>query len=116
MLSRSYDVPNANGWKVYFLSIIAKVNINGKEQEALIPQTVFVKGKRITLKLMKRGQLKSNGKRGRDIDYAKILKPKVPEEAYDKEHLLYGSLDAHIRYYFFQTHSAHIVEIYLLIL
>ncbi len=35
----------------YILSIRAKVNIGGKEQEAIIPQTVFVKGDRITLKL-----------------------------------------------------------------
>jgi len=44
-----------------------------------------------------------NGERGgkKNIDYAKILKPKVPEEAYDKEHLLYGSLDAPHKILFF---------------
>ncbi len=59
-----YDVPNANGWKVYFLSIIAKVNINGKEQEAFNSTALYLLRERgLTLKLMKRGQLKSNGKR-----------------------------------------------------
>jgi len=97
----SYDIPDAKGWRVYFLSIRAKVKLGGKEQEAIIPQTVFVKGDRITLKLMKRGKIGANGKRKKDIDYAKILKPKVPAEAYDREHLILGSPNAPHKILFF---------------
>jgi protein-disulfide isomerase len=100
-LISSYDIPDAKGWRVYFLSIRARVNIGGKEQEAIIPQTVFVKGDRITLKLMKRGKIGADGKRKRDVDYAKILKPKVPAEAYDREHLIYGSPNAPHKILFF---------------
>jgi len=59
----SYQIPDAQGWSVYFLSAKAKVKIDGKEQEAIITQTVFVKGDRITLHLKKKvnrnGRLKA---------------------------------------------------------
>jgi len=100
-LISSYNIPDAKGWRVYFLSIRARVKIGGKEQQAIIPQTVFVKGDRITLKLMKRGKIGVDGKRKRDVDYAKILKPKVPPSAYDREHLIYGSANAPHKILFF---------------
>jgi len=96
----SYEIPNTRGWRAYFLSIKARVKLGGKEQDAIINQTVFVKGDRITLKLMKRGKIK-NGKRQKDIDYSKILKPKVPESAYDRDHLVLGSKDAPHKIVFF---------------
>jgi len=69
----SYQIPDAQGWSVYFLSAKAKVKIDGKEQEAIITQTVFVKGDRITLHLKKK--VNRNGKI-KSIEYTKILKPK----------------------------------------
>jgi protein-disulfide isomerase len=94
----SYQIPDAQGWSVYFLSAKAKVKIDGKEQEAIITQTVFVKGDRITLHLKKK--VNRNGKI-KSIEYTKILKPKVPDEAYDNEHLILGSKDAPHKILFF---------------
>ncbi len=90
----SYPIDDAKGWSVYFLSMRVKVKLGETTQEAIVPQTVFVKGDRITLKLMK----KSDGK---VINYAKILKPKVPQDAYDDAHLLLGSKDAPHKIIFF---------------
>ncbi len=90
----SYPIDNAKGWSVYFLSMRVKVKLGDTTQEAIVPQTVFVKGDRITLKLMK----KDNGK---VINYSKILKPKVPQSAYDDKHLLLGSKDAPHKIIFF---------------
>jgi len=97
----SYKIPDAKGWKVYFLTIKAKVKIGGKEQNAILNQSLFVKGDRITLKLMKRGKIGKNGKRKKDIDYSKILKPKVPADAYDRDHLILGNPNAPHKILFF---------------
>jgi len=90
----SYPINDANGWSVYFLSIKAKVKLGDSYKETIIPQTVFTKGNRITLKLMKKGKLNSDGTRQKGKNYAKILKPKVPNEAYNEAHFLTGSIDA----------------------
>ncbi len=90
----SYPINDAKGWSVYFLSMRVKVKLGETTQEAIVPQTVFVKGDRITLKLMKK-------KDGKVINYAKILKPKVPQDAYDDAHLLLGSKDAPHKIIFF---------------
>ena len=90
----SYPINDAKGWSVYFLSMRVKVKLGETTQEAIVPQTVFVKGDRITLKLMKK-------KDGKVINYAKILKPKVPQDAYDDTHLLLGSKDAPHKIIFF---------------
>ncbi len=90
----SYPIDDAKGWSVYFLSMRVKVKLGETTQEAIVPQTVFVKDDRITLKLMK----KDNGK---VINYAKILKPKVPQSAYDDKHFLLGSKDAPHKIIFF---------------
>ena len=90
----SYPIKNGKGWSAYFLSMRVKAKIGKSTQEAIVPQTVFVKGDRITLKLMK----KSGGK---VINYAKILKPKVPDDAYDDAHFLLGSKNAPHKILFF---------------
>ncbi|MCK4441457.1 MAG: thioredoxin domain-containing protein [Sulfurovaceae bacterium] len=90
----SYPIEDAKGWSVYFLSMKVKVKLGDKYQEATVPQTVFVKGHRITLKLLKKGKLNKDGKRGKEKNYAKILKPKVPMEAYNSEHFLTGNENA----------------------
>jgi thiol-disulfide isomerase/thioredoxin len=96
-----YKIPDAKGWSVYFLTIKAKVKVGGKEQNAILNQSLFVKGDRITLKLIKKGKIGKNGKRKRDIDYSKTLKPKVPQDAYDREHLILGSPNAPHKIVFF---------------
>ncbi len=90
----SYPISDAKGWSVYFLSMKVKVKLGESVQEAIVPQTVFVKGDRITLKLMKKSK-------GKVINYAKILKPKVPQDAYDDAHFLLGSKDAPHKIIFF---------------
>jgi len=87
----SYPIESAKGWSVYFLSMKVKVKIQDIYNEAILPQTVFVKGNKITLKLMKKGTLKKDGKRKKAKNYAELLKPKVPQEAYDERHLIAGS-------------------------
>jgi len=82
----SYPIDDAKGWSVYFLSIRVKVKLGNSYQEAIIPQTVFTKGNRITLKLMKKGKLNKDGTRQKGKNYAKLLKPKVPDEAYNSDH------------------------------
>ncbi|HHB94362.1 MAG TPA: hypothetical protein ENK88_04375 [Campylobacterales bacterium] len=90
----NYPIEDAKGWNVYFLSIKAKVKLGNSYQEATIPQTVFVKGNRITLKLLKKGKLNKDGKREKGKNYAKLLKPKVPIEAYNSKHFISGSENA----------------------
>ena len=85
----SYPVPDARGWMVYFLSIKVGIKLGGVRRDAIIHQTVFTKGDKITFKLMKKGM---GGKK--DVNYASILKPKVPIDAYDDEHFLLGSKNA----------------------
>jgi len=90
----SYPIDDAKGWSVYFLSMRVKVKLGDSYQEAIIPQTVFTKGNRITLKLMKKGKLNRDGTRQKEKNYAKILKPKVPDEAYNSDHFLSGNPNA----------------------
>jgi protein-disulfide isomerase len=97
----SYPIEDAKGWSVYFLSMRVKVKLGDSFQEAIVPQTVFVKGDRITLKLMKKGKRKKDGTIGKPKSYAKILKPKVPADAYDDEHLILGSKNAPHKIIFF---------------
>jgi protein-disulfide isomerase len=97
----SYPIEDAKGWSVYFLSMKVKVKLGDTYQEAIVPQTVFVKGDRITLKLMKKGKLKKDGTRRKAKNYAKLLKPKVPKDAYDDAHFLLGSKNAPHKIVFF---------------
>ncbi|NOZ90052.1 MAG: thioredoxin domain-containing protein [Epsilonproteobacteria bacterium] len=90
----TYPIKDAPGWRVYFLSIRVKVKLGDTYQEAIVPQTVFTKGDRITLKLMKKGRLRSDGTRRKGKSYADLLKPKVPIDAYDDAHFIAGSKNA----------------------
>jgi len=97
----NYPIEDAKGWSVYFLSMRVKVKLGDTYQEAIVPQTVFVKGDRITLKLMKKGKRKKDGTVEKSKNYAKLLKPKVPIDAYDDAHLILGSKDAPHKILFF---------------
>jgi len=101
----SYPIEDAKGWSVYFLSMRVKVKLGDSYQEAIVPQTVFVKGDRITLKLMKKGKRKKDGTMGKSKSYAKLLKPKVPIDAYDDKHFILGSKDAPHKILFFSDPS-----------
>ncbi len=90
----TYPIDNAKGWSVYFLSIRVKVKLGDKYQEAIVPQTVFTKGDRITLKLMKKGKLNKDGTRRKGKSYTKLLKPRVPMDAYDDAHFIFGNKNA----------------------
>ncbi len=92
----SYQIDELPEWKVYFLSMKVGVKLAGKEQEMQFNKTVFSNGKKITFKLLKKGKYGQ-----KDKDYSKLLKPKVPEDAYDEEHLLIGSKDAPHKILFF---------------
>lgn len=85
----NYLIPNAGGWEVYFLSMKVGIMLGGTQRDAIVNQTVFTKGEKITFKLMKKGK---EGQK--DVDYANILKPKVPMDAYDDSHFLMGSRSA----------------------
>ena len=85
----NYTIPDAGRWEVYFLSMKVGVMLGGVRRDAIVHQTVFTKGDEITFKLMKKGK---GGKK--DVNYADILKPKVPIDAYDDEHFLLGSKNA----------------------
>lgn len=80
----SYSLDKLPGWEIYFLAMKVKVKMGNDYREAIVPQTVFTKGDKITLKLMSR----------KGEDYAKLLKPKVPNRAYDDAHFILGSKDA----------------------
>lgn len=80
----SYLVEGTGGWRVYFLSLNVKMKIANQYKTKKVNQVAFTKGNRITFSLKD-----TTGK-----DYAKILKPKVPKEAYDKKHLLVGNANA----------------------
>jgi len=97
----TYPIEDAKGWSVYFLSMRVKVKLGDSYQEAIVPQTVFVKGDRITLKLMKKAKRKKDGTMGKSKSYSKLLKPKVPSDAYDDAHFLLGSKDAPHKIIFF---------------
>jgi len=85
-----YHIDEVPEWEVYFLSMRIDITLGGKTKTTTVPQTIFTKkGNFITFKLMKpRGHGKKN------INYAKLLKPKVPSSAYDDDHLIAGSKDA----------------------
>ena len=80
----SYVIDGTNGWKVYFLSLDVKIKMGKEFVKKKLNQVVFNKGGKITFAL----------KDNKGKDYAKILKPKVPMIAYDKQHHLAGNLDA----------------------
>lgn len=80
----SYIIEGTNGWKVYFLSLDVKIKMGKEIVEQKVNQVVFNKGGKIAFSL--------KDKKGKD--YAKILKPKVPNHAYDKKHLLAGNANA----------------------
>jgi len=90
----TYPIEDAPGWRVYFLSIKVKMKIGDSYQNAIVLQTVFTKGDRITLKLMKKGKLRRDGTRRKGKNYADLLKPKVPIDAYDDAHFIAGSKNA----------------------
>jgi len=90
----TYPIDDAPGWSVYFLSIKVRLKLGDTYQDAIVPQTVFTKGDRITLKLMKKGKLRSDGTRKKGKSYANLLKPKVPMDAYDDAHFIAGSKNA----------------------
>ncbi len=97
----TYPIEDAKGWSVYFLSMRVKVKLGDSVQEAIVPQTVFVKGDRITLKLMRKGKRRKDGTMGKPKSYAKLLKPKVPIDAYDDAHFILGSKNAPHKILFF---------------
>jgi len=80
----SYTVEGTNGWKVYFLSLEMRIKMGNTYSKQTVPQVVFVKGNKIAFSL----------KDENDQRYEKLLKPKVPQEAYDNAHFLVGSKDA----------------------
>ncbi|HIP50978.1 MAG TPA: hypothetical protein EYG94_02720 [Campylobacterales bacterium] len=80
----SYIIDGTNGWKVYFLSLDVKIQMGKEIVDKKVNQVVFNKGSKITFSL----------KDNKGKDYAKILKPKVPANAYDKKHLLAGNANA----------------------
>ena len=84
-----YHIDEVPDWEVYFLSMKIDITMNGKTKTSTVPQTVFTSGDRITFKLMRKGV---NGKK--NVNYATLLKPKIPKSAYDDEHFLLGSKDA----------------------
>lgn len=80
----SYPIEGTNGWKVYFLSLNVEIKMGNDVSVRKLNKVVFNKGGKIAFSLKdKKGQ-----------DYAKILKPKVPQNAYDKKHLLVGDENA----------------------
>ena len=85
----NYFIDEVPDWEVYFLSMKVDITMGGKTKTSTVPQVVFTKGNQITFKLMKKGL---NGKK--NINYAKLLKPKVPKSAYDDAHFIAGSKDA----------------------
>ncbi len=80
----SYEIAGTNGWEVYFLSLEMQIKMDKKHSKRTVPQVIFTKGNKITFSL----------KDQYNQSYAKLLKPKVPAEAYDDEHFLAGSKDA----------------------
>lgn len=80
----TYEVGGTHGWHVYFLSLNVKMKMGKVYRKRHLSQVVFGKGKKIAFSLKdKKGQ-----------EYAKILKPTVPQSAYDKRHLLAGNANA----------------------
>lgn len=80
----SYTVEGTNGWEVYFLSLDMRIKMGKAYSKQTVPQVVFTKGNKIAFSL----------KDEDDQRYEKLLKPKVPKEAYDDAHFLVGSKNA----------------------
>ncbi len=80
----SYIIEGTNGWRVYFLSLDVKVKEGKEYVDKKMSKVVFNKGSKIAFSL----------KDSKGRDYTKILKPKVPQYAYDKEHHLVGDINA----------------------
>ncbi len=80
----SYIVGGTHGWRVYFLVLDVNVKMGDHYVTKKLNKLAFTKGKKLTFSL----------KDSKNKDYAKILKPTVPAEAYDKKHLLVGNADA----------------------
>jgi len=80
----SYIIDGTNGWRVYFLSLDIDAKIGNKIVPKKATQVVFNKGSKVAFAL----------KDNKGNDYSKILKPKVPANAYDSSHLLVGNANA----------------------
>jgi protein-disulfide isomerase len=80
----SYEIKDTNGWEVYFLSLDINIKMGSVTRKRTIPQIVFTKDNKIAFSLKDKF----------DQDYKKLLKPKVPDSAYDDAHLLVGNKDA----------------------
>ncbi len=80
----SYIIEGTNGWRVYFLSLDVEVTMGKEVVVRKVNQVVFNKGNKVTFSL----------KDNKGKEYAKILKPKVPNHAYDKKRLLAGNTNA----------------------
>ena len=59
----SYPIVDAPGWSVHFLEMIVKVKMGDSYQDAVMKKTVFTKGNRLTVNLMKKGRIGKSGKR-----------------------------------------------------
>jgi len=79
-----YEIGGTDGWEVYFLSLNMDIKLGNSYKNRTVPQVIFTKGNKITFSL----------KDQYDQSYAKLLKPKVPAEAYDDAHFLVGSKNA----------------------
>jgi len=79
-----YEIGGTDGWEVYFLSLNMDIKLGNSYKNRTVPQVVFTKGNKITFSL----------KDQYNQSYAKLLKPKVPIEAYDDAHFLVGSKNA----------------------
>ena len=90
----TYPIDDAPGWSVHFLDMIVKVKIGDSYQDAIVKKTIFTKGNRLTVNLMKKGKLRRDGTRKKSRSYTKLLKPMVPTDAYNDEHFLVGSKTA----------------------
>lgn len=90
----AYPLDDAPGWSVHFLDMIVKVKMGNSYQDAVVKKTVFTRGNRLTVNLMKKGKIGKNGKRQKSMSYTKLLKPIVPLDAYDDEHFIAGSKNA----------------------
>jgi protein-disulfide isomerase len=80
----TYPIEGANGWEVYFLSLDVEMKRGRSTKVRTISKIAFTKGNKLAFSLKDK-----SGK-----DYKKILKPNVPLEAYNDEHLLVGNKNA----------------------
>ena len=75
----TYPIEGTQGWNVYFLSLKLNIKMGKVYRPKMVYQTVFGKDKKIAFSLKDK-----DGK-----EYSKILKPHVPQSAYNKEHLYF---------------------------